>query len=162
MIVALQTVQESEKEILRNLYALYLHDLSKFTPNITIGKNGFFEYKDLQMFWKNDGITPYFIKVDHSIVGFLLLLERSFVKKAHDYCIHDIFILNQYKGKGIGKQVIENLLEEKRGQYYVIELVKNVPAVSFWKKVYRELNIEFDEKTQLIDDEECLVQTFKI
>ncbi|PHB24080.1 GNAT family acetyltransferase [Bacillus toyonensis] len=114
------------------------------------------------MFWKNDGITPYFIKVDHSIVGFLLLLERPFLKKENDFCMNDIFILNQYRGKGIGKQVIENLLEEKRGQYFVIELLKNVPAVSFWKKVYRELNIEFDERKQMIDDEECLVQTFKI
>ncbi|MGG3447334.1 GNAT family N-acetyltransferase [Bacillus nitratireducens] len=162
MGVVLQKVQESEKMILRNLYSLYLHDLSKFTTNMTIGADGFFEYEDLDMFWKNDGITPYFIKVDHSIVGFLLLLERPFLKKENDFGINDIFILNQYKGKGIGKKVIENLLEEKRGQYFVIELIKNVPAVSFWKKVYRELKIEFDEQTQLIDDEECLVQTFKI
>ncbi|WP_144613629.1 GNAT family N-acetyltransferase [Bacillus cereus] len=162
MFVTLQTVQESEKEILRNLYALYLHDLSTFTPNITIEENGFFECKDLHMFWENDGITPYFIKAENSIVGFLLLLERPYLKKENDFGINDIFILNQYKGKGIGKRVIENLLKEKRGQYFVIELVKNVPAVSFWKKVYRELSIEFDEKKQLIDDEECLVQTFKI
>ncbi|OTW93075.1 GNAT family N-acetyltransferase [Bacillus thuringiensis serovar cameroun] len=161
MVVALQRVQESEKEILRNLYALYLHDLSKFTTNITIGVNGFLEYEDLHLFWKNDGITPYFIKIDNSIVGFLLLLERPFLKKENDFCMNDMFILNQYRGKGIGKQVIENLLEEKRGQYFVIELLKNVPAVSFWKKVYRELNIEFDERKQMID-EECLVQTFKI
>ena len=105
------------------------------------------------MFWENDGITPYFIKSDNEIVGFLLLLERPFLKKENDFGINDIFILNQYKGKGIGKQVIESLLKEKRGQYFVIELVK---------KVYRELNIEFDEKIQLIDEEECLVQTFKI
>ncbi|MFJ8354868.1 GNAT family N-acetyltransferase [Bacillus paramycoides] len=162
MVVALQKVQESEKTILRNLYSLYLHDLSRFTTNITIGADGFFEYEDLDTFWKIDGITPYFIKVDNSIVGFLLLLERPFLKKENDFGINDIFILNQYKGKGIGKQVIENLLEEKRGQYFVIALVKNVPAVSFWKKVYKELNIEFDEREQLIDDEECLVQTFKI
>lgn len=162
MVVVLQAVQGSEKEILRNLYALYLHDLSTFTPNITIGANGFFEYEDLHMFWGNDGITPYFIKSDSDIVGFILLLERPFLKKEHDFSIHDIFILNQFKGKGIGKQVIESLLKEKRGKYFVIELVKNVPAVSFWKKVYRELNIEFDEKIQLIDDEECLVQTFEI
>ncbi len=121
----------------------------------------FLEYEDLHLFWKNDGITPYFIKIDNSIVGFLLLLERPFLKKENDFCMNDIFILNQYRGKGIGKQVIENLLEEKRGQYFVIELLKNVPAVSFWKKVYRELNIEFDERKQMID-EECLVQTFKI
>ncbi|MFS8350783.1 GNAT family N-acetyltransferase [Bacillus nitratireducens] len=162
MVVALQKVQESEKMILRNLYSLYLHDLSKFTTNITIGADGFFEYEDLHMFWGNDGITPYFIKVDHSIVGFLLLLERPFLEQENDFSINDIFILNQYKGKGIGKKVIENLLEAKRGQYFVIELTKNIPAVSFWKKVYRELKIEFDEQTQLIDDEECLVQTFKI
>ena len=134
MFVTLQTVQESEKEILRNLYALYLHDLSTFTSNITIGANGFFEYEDLHMFWVNDGITPYFIKSDNEIVGFLLLLERPFLKKENDFGINDIFILNQYKGKGIGKQVIESLLKEKRGQYFVIELVKNVPAVSFGRK----------------------------
>ncbi|MED0990669.1 GNAT family N-acetyltransferase [Bacillus nitratireducens] len=162
MGVVLQKVQESEKMILRNLYSLYLHDLSKFTTNITIGADGFFEYEDLHMFWENDGITPYFIKVDHSIVGFLLLLERPFLEKENDFGINDIFILNQYKGKGIGKKVIENLLEAKRGQYFVIELTKNIPVVSFWKKIYRELKIEFDERTQLIDDEECLVQTFKI
>ncbi|PES76152.1 GNAT family N-acetyltransferase [Bacillus cereus] len=162
MVVALQKVQESEKMILRNLYSLYLHDLSKFTTNITIGADGFFEYEDLHMFWENDGITPYFIKIDHSIVGFLLLLERPFLEKENDFSINDIFILNQYKGKGIRKKVIENLLEAKRGQYFVIELIKNIPAVSFWKKVYRELKIKFDEQTQLIDDEECLVQTFKI
>ncbi|MGE7882256.1 GNAT family N-acetyltransferase [Bacillus sp. NPDC094077] len=162
MVIALQRVQESEKEILRNFYALYLHDLSKFTTNITIGANGFFEYEDLHLFWKSDGITPYFIRVDHSIVGFLLLLERPFLKKENDFGINDIFILNQYKGKGIGKKVIESLLEERRGKYFVIELIKNVPAVMFWKKVYRELNIEFDERKQIIDDEACLVQTFKI
>ncbi|PGM95800.1 GNAT family N-acetyltransferase [Bacillus cereus] len=162
MVVALQKVQESEKMILRNLYSLYLYDLSKFTTTITIGADGFFEYGDLHMFWENDGITPYFIKADNSMVGFLLLLERPFLKKENDFGINDIFILNQYKGKGIGKQVIENLLKEKQGKYFVIELIKNVPAVSFWKKVYRELNIEFDERKQLIDGEKCLVQTFKI
>ena len=45
MVVVLQAVQGSEKEILRNLYALYLHDLSTFTPNITIGANGFLNTK---------------------------------------------------------------------------------------------------------------------
>ncbi|KFN02863.1 GNAT family N-acetyltransferase [Bacillus clarus] len=162
MSVAMQEVQESEKSILRNLYSLYLHDLSKFTTNINIGADGFFEYEDLDTFWKVDGITPYFIKNEDSIIGFLLLLERPFLKKENDFGINDIFILNQYKGKGIGKQVIRGLFQEKRGQYFVIELIGNVPAVSFWKKVYRELNIEFQERRQVIDDEECFVQTFKI
>ncbi len=86
------------------------------------------------MFWVNDGITPYFIKGDNDIVGFLLLLERPFLKKENDFSIHDIFILNQYKGKGIGNKVIKNVLKEKRGQYFVIELVKMYQLFLFGRK----------------------------
>jgi len=50
-----------------------------------MGANGFFEYEDLHMFWENDGITPYFIKVDNNIVGFLLLLERPFLEEENDF-----------------------------------------------------------------------------
>lgn len=46
------TLQESGKEILRNLYALYLHDLSTFTPNIKIGANDFLNTKICTCFWK--------------------------------------------------------------------------------------------------------------
>jgi predicted acetyltransferase len=162
MTVTLQEVQETESTILGNLYSLYLHDLSRFTTNLNINAEGFFEYEDFHMFWKVDGVTPYFIKVDDNIIGFLLLLERPFLKKENDFGINDIFILNKYKGKGLGKQVIETLFKEKKGKYFVIELVENTPAFSFWKKVYRELNIEFEEKEELVDDEPCFVQMFEV
>ncbi|WP_313893040.1 GNAT family N-acetyltransferase [Psychrobacillus sp.] len=162
MTITLQLALENEASILRNLYSLYLHDLSKFTTTIDIGADGFFLYEDLEMFWKTEGISPYFIKYEDSIVGFLLLLERPFLKKENDFCVNDIFILNKYKGKGIGKKVLEELFEQKTGKYYVIELVENLPAVSFWKKIYKELHIEFDEKAELIDEEPCFIQTFTI
>ena len=43
-----------------------------------------------------------------------------------------------------------------------MELVNNQPAVLFWENVYSKLNIVFDEKKQIIDDEECLIQSFQI
>ncbi|WP_144512183.1 GNAT family N-acetyltransferase [Bacillus sp. FJAT-22090] len=162
MTILLQAAIKTEAPILRNLYSLYLHDLSKFTTNIDIGPNGFFHYDDLDSFWETEGISPYFIKSGNDIIGFLLLLERPFLKKENDFSINDMFILNKYKGKGLGRKVLETLFEEKRGTYYVIELVENLPAVSFWKKVYAQLHIEFEEKRELIDDEPCLIQTFTI
>ncbi|TQR18998.1 GNAT family N-acetyltransferase [Psychrobacillus vulpis] len=162
MTISLQVVSEIESPILRNLYSLYLHDLSTFTTNIDIAADGFFHFEDLHTFWKIEGISPYFIKYEDSIIGFLLLLERPFLKKDSDYCVNDIFILNKYKGKGLGKQVLQKLFAEKHGRYTVIELVENVPAVSFWKKVYKQLNIEFDEKSELVDGEPCFIQTFSI
>lgn len=162
MAVVLRKVLESEKSKLRNLYSLYLHDLSKFTSMIDIGADGSFEYESVDKFWEIDGISPYFIKSDDNIIGFILLVERPFLKKENDFGVNDIFILNRYKGKGMGKRAVKKLFEEKSGKYFVIELIENKPAVSFWKKLYTELNIQYEERQDVIDDEQCLIQEFKI
>ncbi|MFS0749900.1 GNAT family N-acetyltransferase [Oceanobacillus sp. 1P07AA] len=160
--VTLKEVLQTEKTILKNLYSLYLHDLSNFTPMIEIGANGFFEFEDLEKFWEVDGLSPYFIQLDDSIIGFILLLERPFLKKEYDLGVNDIFILNKYRGKGIGKQVIKKIFKERQGKYFVIELIENKSAVSFWKKVYGECNIHYEERQDIIDGDPCFIQTFKI
>ncbi|QUG41660.1 GNAT family N-acetyltransferase [Psychrobacillus sp. INOP01] len=162
MTLKLKKVLELEKSILRNFYSLYLHELSNFTTNLDVGEDGAFHYEELDKFWDIDGLSPYFIKLDDEIIGFLLLLERPFLKKSYDYGINDFFILNKYKGKGLAVQAVGKIFEEKPGQYFVLQVVENKRAVAFWKKVYNELNIETDERQDLIDDELCLIQTFKI
>ncbi|BAB04815.1 GNAT family N-acetyltransferase [Halalkalibacterium halodurans] len=162
MSVTLKEVLEKEKSILRNLYSLYLHDLSKFTSMIEIGADGFFEFEGLDKFWEVDGLSPYFILLDDNIIGFILLLERPFLQKESDFGINDIFILNKYKGNGMGRKAIKKIFCEKQGKYFVIELIENRPAISFWKKIYNDLNIQYEERRDIIDDEPCLIQTFKI
>lgn len=162
MTIKLQEVLELDKAILRNFYSLYLHELSNFTTSLNVGEDGVFHYEALDNFWDVDGLSPYFIKLDDEIIGFILLLERPFLKKSNDYGINDFFILNKYKGKGLAMQAIEKLFETKPGQYFVMQVVENKRAVSFWKKVYNRLNIEIHERQNLIDDELCLIQSFKI
>lgn len=162
MSVTLKAVVESEKSILRNLYSLYLHDLSRFTEMIDLEADGSFKYESLDKFWDIDGLSPYFIKLDDSIIGFILLLERPFLTKEYDLGINDFFIINKYKGKGVAAQAVEKLFEAKKGQYFVVQVIENKRAVSFWKKLYDELNLEINERQELIDDEQCLIQTFKI
>ena len=162
LTVKLQEVLESEKTILRNFYSLYLHELSNFTPNLDIAEDGLFHFEELDKFWEVDGLSPYFIMSDDKIIGFILLLERPFLKKSNDYGINDLFILNKYKGKGLAEQAVRKLFEEKQGQYFVMQVVENKRAVAFWKKVYNGLNIESQERQDLIDDELCLIQTFRV
>lgn len=162
MNIILKEVLESEKSTLRNLYSLYLHELSNFTTNINLGEDGVFHYDELDDFWKIDGLSPYFITSNEKIIGFMLLLERPFLKKSNDYGINDFFILNQYKGKGLAVQAARKVFEEKPGQYFIIQVVENKRAIAFWKKVYTGLNIETNEKQDLIDEELCLIQTFKV
>jgi predicted acetyltransferase len=156
----LEKVNIKDIHILKNLYSLYLHDLSRFTENLDIGIDGSFHFDDLELLWEEEGFSPYFIKHVDDIIGFLLLLERPFLKKENEFGVNDIFILNKFRGKGFGKRALEKLFKDKPGKYFVVELWENQPAVLFWKQAYKQLNIEFDERKELIDDELCLVQTF--
>ncbi|WP_026674769.1 GNAT family N-acetyltransferase [Alkalihalobacterium bogoriense] len=161
MSIILQKVLESEKQVLKNLYSLYLHDLSSFTSHLTINNDGLFEYEDIDLFWAIEGITPYFIMEENTIIGFFLLLHRPFLKKDHDFGINDMFILNQYKRKGFGRQAVEEIFKENKGSYFIIELCENVSAVSFWKKLFQELEIVYEEKEEIVDGERCYIHTFK-
>lgn len=162
LTLTLQVVPKKDRHILGNLYSLYLHDLSKFTNNLDIGEDGAFHFDTLDSFWDVEGLSPYFVKHDDNIIGFLLLLERPFLKGENDFGVNDLFILNKFRGQGFGLQALEILFKEKRGTYFVIELSSNQPAVLFWKKVYKHLHIEFEERTEQIDDELCLVQIFTV
>lgn len=128
MALTLQVANKKDSHILCNLYSLYLHDLSKFTNSLDLGKDGSFHFDALDSFWDVEGLSPYFIKHKENIIGFLLLSERPFLKRDSDFGVNDIFILNKFRGKGFGMQ----------------------------------LNIEFNERTELVDGEQCLVQTFTI
>ncbi|KAB2335125.1 GNAT family N-acetyltransferase [Bacillus mesophilum] len=162
MTVSLCSISRDEKGVLQNLYSLYLHDLSEFTDELDISSNGSFEFDSIELIWEREGLTPYFIKKEDAIVGFLLLLEKPFLKENYDYSINDIFILKKFRRKGIAILLLKELFKFKKGNYYVIELASNTPAVIFWRKAYSELSIEFDEEKKMIDGENCLVQSFHI
>lgn len=104
MSVTIKQVQTSKKVTLRNLYSLYLRDLSAFTSKITIGKE-VFEYESLDEFWSVKGCPLYFTKFDGDIIDFILLLERPSLTEENDFGINDIFILSKYIGTRIGKRV---------------------------------------------------------
>ncbi|WP_144529889.1 GNAT family N-acetyltransferase [Peribacillus simplex] len=162
MTVSLNQISTDERHILKNLYSLYLHDLSEYTEGLNISSDGSFEFDSFELIWKREGLTPYFLKKDKIIVGFLLLLERPFLNKEYDYSINDIFILKKYRRKGIAIALLKELFKQKKGCYFVVELAKNIPAVIFWRKILNTLNIDFEEKKKIIDDEECLMQSFQI
>lgn len=162
MNLFLKEVLETDKTILQNLFSLYLHDLSNFTSQIDIGEEGSFAYDGIDEFWEVNGISPYFITLDENIVGFILLVERPFLKNEYDYGVNDLFILNKFKGRGLGTKAIEKLFQLKKGTYFVIELMENKPAISFWKRIYTKMNIQYKEKQDVVDDELCFIQTFII
>ncbi|MDZ5471722.1 GNAT family N-acetyltransferase [Bacillus sp. 31A1R] len=161
MTTELIVAKESEKETLKNLYSLYLHDLSLYSEGLQPNENGLFEFDAFHLIWEKEGIHPYLIKVDGHLAGFFLLLSAPLMTKV-DYCINDFFLLNQYRGQGIGEQALDLLFETHQGNYFVEQLKSNERAVQYWKKIFKRYGFSYEEKLEVKDGEECVGQFFQV
>ncbi|WJE50685.1 GNAT family N-acetyltransferase [Bacillus cereus] len=162
MNVTLETISMEQLKILKNFYALYLHDLSEFSPTLHPNENGFFEFDAFELICNREELSPYFITYEEKYVGFLLFAKPPFTAPETDYCINDFFLLKAYRGKKIANQAILELLKQYKGTYYVMQLKSNKTAVNFWKKFYQKNEIEYQEVEKISDDELCLTQTFTV
>ncbi|WLR55219.1 GNAT family N-acetyltransferase [Mesobacillus subterraneus] len=161
MKVTLEKINQDKKEVLRNLYSLYLHDLSAYTDGLQISESGSFEFDSFSLIGEKEGVTPYFIIADEKLAGFVLILEAPFTTRV-DKVINDFFILNTFRGKGVAKAAVTEIIAENKGSYYISQLVNNLTAVHFWKKIYRQMEIDFVEQSEVQDGEDVVYQTFVI
>lgn len=161
MDITLERITPEKKLILRNLYSLYLHDLSAFAVSLMVSDDGSFEFDSFDVIWEKEGLSPYLIKADGNLAGFILLLETPLTKRV-DKVINDFFILNPYRGKGVARAAVSQIFEEHKGSYYISQLTRNEPAVRFWKKIYQQFEIDFEEVTEDQDGEPVVYQTFRM
>lgn len=127
MNVTLTKVNKNEKKLLNNLMQLYLHDLSLYFSIDFDSKTCQYKYNLEAYFYNN---YAYFIKVNNEIVGFILInkLEED------NYEISEIFILNNYKNKKIGKKAVNQIFDIYKGKWQIKVVPSSPKAESFWKK----------------------------
>jgi predicted acetyltransferase len=68
--------------------------------------------------------------------------------------------LKKYRRKGTAISLLKELFKQKKGSYFVVQLANNTPAI--WRRIFSELSLDFEENKQIVDNEECLVQSFQI
>lgn len=78
MDVKIVKAEWKDRDIVRNMYAFYLHDLTKYTDALEANEEGTFEFDAFSLIWDKEGIEPYLIKADGKLAGFLLLLRAPF------------------------------------------------------------------------------------
>lgn len=145
MKLKLEKALPSQKSVLRNLYSLYLHDLSEYNGELEINEEGIFEFDAFEMIWEKEGLNPFFIKEGDKIAGFILLLSKPLIKRV-DYVINDMFILKGYRGKKISEAAVKLLFDAFKGEYYAEQLKDNKRAIAFWRKIYAKNELEFLEE----------------
>ena len=148
MQVELVLTGSGDAHVIRNLWPLYLHDVSAFDgrrPNAhglladdeqltSLAEQG----ETLAGWWKHPELFfPYLITADGRPAGFDLVAGRGGFPDAIDaeVVVHEFFVLHAYRGRGVGEQAALQGFERHPGRWEVVTYPGHERAIAFWRRV---------------------------
>lgn len=134
-MIQLKQVSKDDKEILNNLLQLYLHDISLYFPIDFDSNSGTYIYDDLNKYFALSENYAYLFMDDNNIIGFALVDKDV---DANEMVVQEMFILNNYKNKGYGKEAIFNVFDTYKGNWIIKSLPCSSKSENFWNKAIKE------------------------
>ena len=125
----LKPVDIKEKKTLGDLIEEYQKEILKIEK---IEK-----YKYLDSYWQDPDSHPFFIEVDNTIAGFVLINNYCLIEKDAK-SISEFYVKKEFRNKEIGKLSAFRAFDLFRGKWEIRELNSNIPAQDFWLKVIGE------------------------
>ena len=120
--------------IIGRLMQLYLHNISLYFPMNMDQETGLYIYDDLDSYLNvREDKSAYIIKYNNSIAGFILM-DIAEDKNV----IQEMFILNNFKRKGIGSKAVKELLDSHKGNWEIKSLPLSEQAELFWINTVKE------------------------
>jgi aminoglycoside 6'-N-acetyltransferase I len=130
-----------EYPILRNLYPLYLHDLSEFGDSYTLDAQGSWQ-PDYLTTWlsESEQVHPLLFRLDGLPVGFAFVAQAPFpyMTPGRDYQLSEFFIIRSQRRHGLGQQAALDIFNRFRGVWELAQLRSNHVAIAFWHRVVSE------------------------
>ena len=159
--------------IIKNMYPLYLHDISG-NHGILPNEYGIFEEEpiktlaeqyDVQQVWfENPNLLyPYLIMVDHLPAGFCLVGSGKYVPREVNYFVYETFHLSPFRGKAISYYAMIEIFEKHRGEwmFFTHSTENNIRARAFWHKTVRDYTEnKYTTEEKIIDGMPKLVFRF--
>ena len=133
MEITLKEIKIEQKDILEKLLQLYLHNISSDFPMDFNSNTGLYEYDDINKYFENENNKAFFILKENDIAGFILIdiLDEKNI-------IQEIFVLNNYKRKGIGKIATNMIFDKYKGNWEIKSLPCSKTAENFWINSIKE------------------------
>ena len=151
MEVQIVKIEREERHVLENLFCYYAYDMSeymKWNP-AEDGTFGGYDVSKFDPYWIRDDHVPYFIKVDNQLAGFVLI--RRYPSDFTRYDVAQFFVLSQFKGQGVGKCVLAQVVRAFSGKWQIRILLENSGALSFWKSAVSNI-VDEDYELSKADD----------
>jgi predicted acetyltransferase len=137
----IEVIRTNDSKLISNLLQIYLSDVCNYFQMDMDQETGLYLYDDTSKYFENNNTDfAYIIKCDEKLAGFSLIdfVEDSFV-------VQEMFVLNEYKGKGIGENAITKIFDMHKGNWIIKSLPGSPKAESFWNKtVSKYTNNKFE------------------
>lgn len=133
MDITIKEVEVKQKEILERLLQLYLHNVSLNFSMEFDSNTGMYGYDDISKYFENDDNKAFLILKENEIAGFMLvdIIDNKKI-------IQEMFVLNNYKRKGIGKTAVSLVFEKYKGDWEIKSLPCSENAEKFWISAVKE------------------------
>jgi predicted acetyltransferase len=122
--------------VVRNLFALYIHDMSEFISLDVDDEGRFAMPQSLASYWEGSDAPqrhPFLFRADGKLAGFALVRRIDADRATYD--IGEFFVLRRYRRSGLGRHVARGLFERFTGTWEVRELPSNTAAQTFWRRI---------------------------
>ncbi|GAB2560107.1 GNAT family N-acetyltransferase [Gracilibacillus alcaliphilus] len=150
--ILVRSVEENEKSVLRQLMELYAYDFSEFNGE-DVNQYGFYGYRFLDHYWTESGRFPFFILVDNTLAGFILVSDHCYVlNEANSHSIAEFFIMRKYRKARIGSKAASLIFKRFTGYWEVLVHPENHAANQFWREVIGEFTAENYRATEVTKD----------
>lgn len=137
MNVELQPAAIQDKPVLRQLMELYNHDFSEF-DGTDVDEHGIYGYYYLDHYWTEPERSPFLIRVDGRLAGFVLVRLLNEPEKPPTHAIAEFFVMRKYRRQGVGRLAARLVFDRFPGTWQVCQEEANLPAQRFWRQVVAE------------------------
>ena len=143
MKIEIVTAAAKEFAVVSNLFQFYAYDMSEFMAFDVAAEGVYPLPQSLWNYWGGAAGTgehhwpagwrghPFLVRADDNLAGFALVRQLS--ESAFD--MGEFFILRKYRRSGLGAHVARAMFDRFAGAWEVRELVPNLAAQAFWRKI---------------------------
>jgi len=144
-VITFERIGPDRDALLRNLYQLYIHDMSEWF-GFEAGPDGRFEY-DTDSLWHDD-VAVTLLRISGAPAGFAVVHSaHPWLGREASRDVKDFFVLRRYRRQAVGRALARHLWNEHPTEWLVRVLAANLPAVPFWRSAVREFRGRGYEET---------------
>lgn len=144
-MITFERLSPDRDVLLRNLFQLYIHDMSEWF-GFEAGPDGRFEH-DTDALW-HDRVAVTLARFSGAPAGFAVIHSaKPWLGSEAARDVKDFFVLRRYRRQGVGRALAQHLWSERPTEWLIRVLAANAPAVPFWRDAVREFRGRGYEET---------------